>query len=105
MSRTFLPALGAVALLLGGCQSTQQILAEEQGAATAVALRRAQFEMSCPSATATPLTSSTLQPIAWRGIERAEYTVGVSGCGRRAVYMVICPLGSSDCLAVQARQG
>lgn len=92
-----------LALLLGGCESQQQILADEQAVATETALRRARFEMNCPAATASVLSSNLLQPVAWRGLERAEYTIGVSGCGRRATYISICQLGSPSCLALQPR--
>ena len=40
-----------------------------------------------------------LQPILWAGVERAEYMVGVSGCGKRSTYIVICPLDSDECFA------
>ena len=90
-------------VVLGACQSSQQILAEEQGVATQVALRRAQFEMNCPAATATVLSSQLLQTVAWRGLERAEYTIGVNGCGRREVYISVCQLGSPSCLAISPR--
>jgi len=36
-----------------------------------------------------------LQPVAWRGTERAEYTIGVAGCGKQKTYIVVCPLDSS----------
>src|SRR3712207_4472811 len=93
--------LGAVlaTAALAGCQSQQQTLADEQGAATQVALRRAQFEMGCPTATAEVLSSNLLQPAYWRGLERAEYTIGVSGCGRREAYISVRQLGSPSCLA------
>ena len=86
-------------LSLAGCQSAGQILASEEGVATQTAVRRGQFELGCPEAAGTILSSNLLQPVLWGGEERAEYTVGVSGCGKRAVYVVICPLGSSGCFA------
>jgi hypothetical protein len=97
-----------LALLIGtaalaGCQSTGQILAGEEGVATQTAVRRGQFELGCPEATGTVLSSNMLQPVLWGGEERAEYTVGVSGCGKRAVYVVVCPLGSTGCFAGAAR--
>ena len=67
------------------------------------ALRRGQFELSCPDAKASVLTSNILQPVLWHGVERAEYTVGISGCGKRSTYIVICPMDSSDCFAGAAR--
>jgi hypothetical protein len=96
---------GAVLLAasLGGCETPEQTLAGEQAIATQVALRRAQFEMACPTATASILSSQLLQPVAWRGLERAEYTIGVSGCGRRETYISICQLGSPSCLAISPR--
>jgi hypothetical protein len=90
-------------LILAGCQSQGQILASEEGVATRTAVRRGQFELGCPEATGTILSSNMLQPILWGGEERAEYTVGVSGCGKRTVYVVICPLGSSGCFAGASR--
>ena len=40
------------------------------------------------------------------GIERAEYTIGASGCGKRASYVVICPdQPGSTCFAAAGRDG
>lgn len=89
--------------ILAGCQSQGQILAGDEDTATQAALRRGQFELNCPDAKASVLSSNMLQPILWRGVERAEYTVGVSGCGKRLTYIVICPLDSSNCFAGAAR--
>ena len=93
--------IGTVTLV--SCQSTGQILASEEGVATQTAVRRGQFELGCPEATGTILSSNMLQPVLWGGEERAEYTVGVSGCDKRAVYVVVCPLGSTGCFAGAAR--
>jgi len=90
--------VGASALLTG-CQSSQQSLANEQDVATQTALKRGQFELDCPNATATVLSSDMLQPVLWRGTERAEYQVGVQGCGKRATYVVVCPMDSQGCVA------
>jgi hypothetical protein len=95
--------LAAAAVLLAGCQTDAQILNKEQDMARDTALRRGQFELNCPQATATVLSSVMLQPIAWRGTERAEYTVGVAGCGREKTYVVVCPLDTSACFAVSGR--
>lgn len=96
-------ALAASTVVLSACQTDAQILASEQAIATQTALRRGQFELSCPEATASLLSSAMLQPVAWRGTERAEYTIGVSGCGRQKTYIVVCPLDSSACYAVSGR--
>ena len=86
-------------LALAGCQSQEQILQSEQSMAVQVAVNRGKFELSCPQATGTVLSSNMLQPVAWRGMERAEYTVGVEGCGQRKTYIVVCQLGSPSCFA------
>jgi hypothetical protein len=33
------------------------------------------------------------------GVERAEYTIGVSGCGERKTFVVLCPEGGDGCFA------
>ncbi|MQM35915.1 MAG: hypothetical protein CRU72_16245 [Candidatus Accumulibacter phosphatis] len=90
-------------LVLAGCASDQQMLANDQDNALRVAVRRGQFEMSCANAAGTVLSSNILQPVLWNGLERAEYTVGVAGCGKKATYIAVCQLGSSTCLAIAGR--
>ena len=72
-----------------------------------MAQRRAQFEFNCPAATTQVLSRELLQPVSFRfGIERAEYTIGATGCGKRATYVVICPDQSgSTCFAGAGRDG
>lgn len=101
MNRTLTVALAALAL--AGCQTDAQLLAADQPTAAQVAARRGQFEMNCPSATGTVLSSNVLQPVAWRGMERAEYTVGVEGCGQRRTYIVVCQIDSPSCFAAAGR--
>jgi hypothetical protein len=95
--------LWLTAAVLAGCQSDAQILASEQAVATQTAARRGQFELNCPQARATLLSSNLLQPVVWGGLERAEYTVGVEGCGQRKTYIVVCQLGSPACFAATGR--
>jgi hypothetical protein len=97
----------AVAAAVAGCQSTQQILDSLQPQAIAVATRRAQFEMNCPGAAGQLLSREEVQPVIMNprfgGVVRAEFTVGVAGCGQRATYLVICPEDGSGCFAAGAR--
>ena len=86
-------ALGAV-WTLAGCQSQTQTLADERTVAMQAAVRRGQFELACPSASGTVLSQNLLQPVLYGGQERAEYTIGVAGCGKRAVYVSVCQIGS-----------
>jgi hypothetical protein len=101
MLRFGVPWLAAA--VLAGCQSDAQILASEQAVATQTATRRGQFELNCPQAKGTLLSSNLLQPVVWGGLERAEYTVGVEGCGQRKTYVVVCQLGSPACFAAAGR--
>jgi hypothetical protein len=98
--RTAVPSAALTLLwLLAGCQSPAQILASEQDVAMQTAVRRGQFELNCPSATGIVLSSNLVQPALYGGFEHAEYTIGVSGCGRRAVYVSVCQIGSVACFA------
>jgi hypothetical protein len=81
-----------------GCATQQQFLDQIQPTALGAAQSRAQFELNCPSVTTSILSRKIIQPVWARGIERAEYTIGVSGCGKRSVYMAVCP-DSSNCNA------
>src|SRR6516165_3109715 len=96
-----------IAALVGGCQSQQQMVDEMQADASHVAQRRGAFELNCPAATASVLSKEMIQtPITnprWAPPERAEYTVGVSGCDKRATYIVICAAGGTGCVAGGAR--
>ena len=39
----------------------------------------------------------------WAPPQRAEYTVGVAGCDKRATYMVVCAEGGTGCVAAGAQ--
>jgi hypothetical protein len=100
MNRVWLVLAGTI--FVTACQTEKQTLGNEQGTAMSAAVRRGQFELSCPTATGTVLSSNVLQPVLWGGIEHAEYTIGVQGCGRRATYVSICPIaafGTNNCFA------
>jgi hypothetical protein len=93
-----------VAASLGaGCVTQQQFLDQSQGAAIQTAVSRGQFEMNCPGATGQVISREVVQPALqgpWvQGIQRAEYTIGVSGCGARKAYVVVCPEGGGGCFA------
>jgi hypothetical protein len=103
MSRLQVFTALVAALAAAGCQSPAEMLASDQATASQVAARRGQFELNCPQAKGTMLSSNLLQPVVWGGLERAEYTVGVEGCGQRKTYIVVCQLGSPACFAVSGR--
>src|SRR5262245_43623461 len=101
----FKPCIIRTALVAGltvaGCVSQGQFLDNKQEMAVQPALNRARFEMQCPAATATVLSREVVQPAyqgpRMGGVQRAEYTIGVSGCGQRTSTVVICPDGGEGC--------
>jgi hypothetical protein len=86
-----------------GCASQSQFLDSKQAMAVQTAVSRGQFEMNCPEATGTVISKEVIQPRLvgpyMDGIERAEFTVGVAGCGRRTTFVVVCPDGGTGCFA------
>jgi hypothetical protein len=98
---------GVSATLLAGCASGPPFIDQAQPEAVVLAQRRAAFELNCPTVSTQVLSRETLQPISFRfGVERAEYTIGATGCGKRATYVVICPdQPGSTCFAAAGRDG
>jgi hypothetical protein len=91
------------ALTLAGCATQAQFLDSKQAMAIQTATSRAQFEMNCQQVTSTILSRDVVQP-AYQGpyvggIDRAEYTIGMEGCGKRHTYVVVCPQGGTGCFA------
>ena len=84
---------------LAGCQSNQQFLEQNQAAALQTTLSRAKFDLNCPEAQPTLISSKVSQPLTAWGYERTEYTIGVRGCGKQAVYITWC-LNPETCNAI-----
>jgi hypothetical protein len=105
--RLFTLTVAAVATMLSACESQQQVVDQMQPNAVAVAQKRGAFELDCPAATAEVLSKEMMQAPAaaprYVPPERAEYTVGVSGCGKRATYLGVCAKGGTGCVAGGAR--
>jgi hypothetical protein len=90
---------------VSGCQSEAQQMDAQQQQAVDTALQRVRFDMNCPTATGQVLSRQMIQPVSIRfGVERAEYTVGVEGCGQRQTIVVVCPQDGSGCFAGGPRQ-
>jgi hypothetical protein len=100
-----IPAVFAT-LIASGCASGPPFIEAAQPQALQTAQRRAQFEFNCPAATAQLLSqemmTSPLQYTRFAPPDRAEYTIGVAGCGQRHTYLVVCT-DSGGCVAVGAR--
>ena len=95
------PILLLVALT--GCQTTPWI-DQAQPEAIATAVRRAQFEMGCPSATGEVISRENVvspfqNTFRFSPPQRAEYTIGVSGCGKKETQLVICSDGGGGCMS------
>jgi len=93
-----LTAFMAIATL-AGCQSNQQFLEQNQAAAMQTTMARAAFDLNCQDAKPTLISSKVSQPITAWGYERTEYTIGVRGCGKQAVYITWC-LNPDTCNAI-----
>ena len=91
------------ATALTGCVSQTQFLDNKQGMAIQTASNRAQFELNCQETTATVISREVIQPALqgpWlNGIQRAEFTIGIRGCDKKAMFVVICPDGGEGCYA------
>jgi hypothetical protein len=96
--RRLLPIAAMVAV--AGCNTTP-LNTQLQPMALNYALQHARFDMNCPAATGSVLTSEVIQPVLngplMMGTERAQYTIGVSGCGQRQEIQVICAQGGNGC--------
>jgi len=104
MTRHFALVLMVALLTVAGCVSQTQFLNNMQPMAVQNAEARGRFELNCPSATATVLSREVVQPVlqgpfVGGGLQRAEYTVGVAGCGARKTFVVICPEEGDGCFA------
>jgi hypothetical protein len=94
-------------LCTAGCESNTQFLDKNQNQAVETALARGKFELNCPEAKSTVLSREAVEPglppeLLYRGpqpVARAEYTIGVEGCGKRATFVVVCPDTGEGCLA------
>jgi hypothetical protein len=93
------------AVMLAGCASQNDFLDSKQNSAMETAMARAKFEMNCPAAQGSVLSRQYVQaPMAGprmvqTGVNRAEYTIGATGCGQRLTYVVVCSEGTEGCIA------
>lgn len=107
--KRYLFVMLAAAGTVGSCASQQQVVDEMKPQAVETAQKKGSFEMNCPAATAQVLSDEMVQqratygPYAGMPPERAEYTVGVQGCGQRTTYTVICAHGGTGCVAANTR--
>jgi hypothetical protein len=112
MSRTAL--LGVAIPGLAACASPEQKLDKGHATALETATGRARFEMGCPEAQGHVLSRTLIEPpfhamvrsvndVDVSGVEVAEYTVGVEGCGRRTTQVVACGVDVRGCFSAPGR--
>ena len=69
------------------------------------AVSRGEFEMNCQDVSPVLISEEVVQPALQgpfvNGIQRAEYTIGVSGCGQRTTFIVVCPEGGEGCFVAE----
>lgn len=86
----------ALPLILSACATEAEFLAQNAPSALNTALSRGRFELNCPQATGTVLSQKVTyinglgMGMGGGGYEWTEYTIGVRGCGKQAVYETMC---------------
>lgn len=94
MSRIAALSIAGLLAIFAGCQTNSEFLVTNESAALRAAESRGRFELDCEQATGQVLSEKVIQPpmgpFGGGGIDRAEYTIGVRGCGRQVVYITIC---------------
>ena len=97
-SQPMLVGLAALVLTLtiSACATEAQFLAQNAPSALNTALARGRFELNCPQANGTILSQKVTyingigMGMGGGGYEWTEYTIGVRGCGKQAVYETMC---------------
>ncbi|GEA52265.1 hypothetical protein VIN01S_30690 [Vibrio inusitatus NBRC 102082] len=86
---------------LTGCTTTAEFVLKNQPSAAQAAQNRGVFELSCNEVSTTLLNSKTID-LYERQVP--EYQIGVSGCGKKEVYTVVCN-PNSGCMAYDSKEG
>lgn len=84
-------------MIISACATEAQFLAQNAPSALNTALARGRFELNCPQANGTVLSQKVtyinglgVGMGGGGGYEWTEYTIGVRGCGKQAVYETMC---------------
>jgi len=98
ISRSVRVGLAALVLplVMSACVTESQFLAQNAPSALNTAVTRGRFELNCPQASGTVLSQKVTYingmgiGMGGGGYEWTEYTIGVRGCGKSAVYETMC---------------
>jgi hypothetical protein len=85
-------------LAAAGCASGPPFIDKMEPTATAKAESRARFDLNCPEAKGQVINREQLEPLAFGGPVRAQYTIGVEGCGKRMTVVVLCSENGNQCV-------
>lgn len=85
-------------LATAGCASGPPFIDQMEPTATAKAEARARFDLNCPEAKGEVINREQLEPLAFGGPVRAQYTIGVTGCGKRMLVVVLCSQNGNQCV-------
>ena len=94
----------AVLATIAGCATQSGFIRDKQDPAMQSALSRGRFDLACPAAKGEVVSANYLPKAEsgdWKGLERAEFTIGVVGCDKRQAYIVVCPDKSDTCQPAQ----
>ncbi|MDD5322593.1 MAG: hypothetical protein PHD43_18660 [Methylococcales bacterium] len=86
----------ALPMMISACVTESQFLAQNAPSALNTALARGRFELNCPQASGTVLSQKVTyinglgMGMGGGGYEWTEYTIGVRGCGKSAVFETMC---------------
>jgi hypothetical protein len=86
----------ALPMIISACATEAQFLAQNAPSALNTALARGRFELNCPQANGTILSQKVTyinglgMGMGGGGYEWTEYTIGVRGCGKSAVFETMC---------------
>jgi hypothetical protein len=94
----------ALSLGLSACASGPPFVDQMEPQATAIAVKRGQFDLECPAATGQVLNRQQLEPLLMGGPTRASYTIGVSGCGKQMSLAVLCSENNNQCVEGEGRR-
>ncbi len=86
MSRMFIVMAIVAVLLAAGCSAKSRMLDQKEPSAIAQTVSQAQADLSCPQVTARVFSRDmVMEPV-----PSARYGIGVTGCGKEAMYTVTC---------------
>jgi hypothetical protein len=89
-------------LVAAGCASGPPFIDRMQPTAMTKAEARARFDLNCPDAKGEVINREQLEPLAFGGPVRAHYTIGVAGCGKRTIVVVLCSENGNQCVEREA---